>query len=282
MNLTKITNKLTNNKWAIRPEVHDILCRQVSSLVSMRSGGLWGMLAGNPVVTKTENISEPEETTGNIAILSVSGIITKGASEAEEELLGLTNIDAISSALDELAEDPNISSIIMAFSSPGGETVGVEELGRKIRYIDANVKPIYGWTESESCSASFWLMSQCRYIGMTPSSKVGSVGVYMLILDETKKLENEGSKIEIFSAGKYKMLGHTFRTLTDEERSILQADVDKQYEMFKSVVKSTRTEIKDEDLNGLTFEGEEALEKGFVDCIGDSFSEFIDHISTDL
>src|SRR5205807_410377 len=97
---------------------------------------------------------------------------------------------------------------------PGGETVGIEELGRKIVDIDENVKPVYVWTESQMASAAYWIGSQGRKLGMTPSSAVGSVGVYLLVLDATRQMEDQGLKIEAFSSGKYKMMGHEFRKLT--------------------------------------------------------------------
>ena len=64
---------------------------------------------------------------------------------------------------------------------------------------------------------SYWLGSQCRSIGMLHSAQVGGIGVYIPVEDATKKMELEGVKIVPISSGKYKLLGHEFHALTEEE-----------------------------------------------------------------
>jgi protease-4 len=213
------------------------------------------------------------------AVIKVCGVLSKGITEIEEVMLGMADVDEISYALDTAVEDGNVKNIILAFSSPGGETLGIEELGRKIKNIDENIKPIYGWTESQATSAAYWLISQTRHIGMIPSSQVGGVGVYSLVENITGAMKQAGTDIEIFSSGAMKMIGHPFRNLTDAERKIIQEDVDKQHQEFNAVVQAKRPLIKSDDLEGLAYEGRDALAKGFVDSLHDDFAEFLVEIT---
>ncbi len=284
MNIINLTDKLLNNKWAMEKRSLYNFYSSIQNLNTLRVGGLRGMLFGNPaqlIKNESSNITQPPSDleSGDSAVISISGILTKGASKEEQEILGLCNTDEISDALDDIANDPTISSIILTFNSPGGETCGIAELGRKIKNIDENIKPVYSFTDTHMASAAAWLGTQARYIGMTESAQIGSCGVYMLVLNAKEKYRQEGIEVQAISSGKYKMLGHDFEPLKPDERELLQQDVNDQHEAFKEVVRANRPDIKDEALEGLSYEGMDALEIGWTDCVVDSFEEFIQKIN---
>lgn len=267
--LTNLSQKLHNGRWLLNPVVHAKLCELVNGYIK------------NPTTfetSKSEFVPTGETSTDLSdlhGVLHVGGILSKNPSELEEELLGLTDVDNIRFSLDMLAEDPTVKDIIISWASPGGETTGIEELGRRILEIDKNIKPVYSWCENQADSAAFWLFTQARMCAMTPSAQVGGCGVYMLVLDETKRMEREGVSINAIHAGHYKLLGHEFRELTEDEKKILQEDVNKQHLKFKNVVAANRPKISSEDLEGLSYGGEDALEKGFVDSLCDSLDEYV-------
>lgn len=278
LDLTKLASKLATGKWLLPPPYHSQLCKLVNSYMN---GSLAYSPAEPPMPISTHN--EPmhpmemddTELLDTTCVIKVSGVLSKGITEMEEVLFGMADVDEVSYAIDKAAADTNIRNIILAVSSPGGETLGIEELGRKIKYIDENIKPVYGWTESQATSAAYWILSQTRQIGMIPSSQIGGVGVYSLVLNTTGQMKQQGIEIEVFSAGEYKMMGHDFRTLSDAERKIIQEDVDKQFQAFKDVVQGKRPQINTDDLNGLSYEGRDALSKGFCDVLHDDFMDFL-------
>ena len=287
MNITNITDKILSRKWMMEKKSLYNFYNVLQNLQNARVGGLKGLLLGDtplvkveqtPSIVPSDNVGDFIGESGNMSIVSVSGILTKGASALECELLGMQDTDEISNAIDESANDPSVSSVVIAFSSPGGETTGIEELGRKIRDIDTNIKPIYGWTETHAASAAYWLLSQTRKIGMTPSSQVGSVGVYMLVLDATGKYKQEGINVQAISSGYWKLMGHDFNPLSKEEEEFLLKDVQKQHEKFKQVILEKRPGVKPESLEGLSYEGSEALDNGLVDVVVDDFDEFLAEI----
>lgn len=279
MNLTNITEKLTCNKWLMDRKSLYSFYTSVENLARLRVGGFKGLLLGNsPLVSNVEHPSQDSTKTekGNVSIITISGILTKGASPEEEDFLGLTNIDAISDALDSEASDPTTQAIVLNFASPGGEVCGIEELGRKIRFIDEHKVPVYGWTEKQSSSAAYWLMSQCSLIGMTPSAKVGSIGCYLLVLDMSEKYKTEGIKVQAISSGDFKLMGHDFKPLSDKEEAYLKEDVNRQHEKFKQTILSNRPKANVD--TALSYEGSEALELGLVDVVTDSLEDFLSEI----
>ena len=185
--------------------------------------------------------------------------------------LGLCNIDNIVLEFQKATQDPTVQEICLWFDSPGGETTGIQEFGQLIANCPKKTK---GWTETKSASAAYWLMSQCDNLGMTPSSMVGSIGCYACIEDFTGAMRMAGIKKELISSGKYKLLGSKFRSLTEEERNILQDDITNQHNKFKQTILSKRA-VDPSYMEGLTYEGEEALASNLVDVVTDSFSTFL-------
>ena len=278
MNLTNIINKLYSSKWAMEKKSFWSFYDTIENFRNIRIGGLKGLLMGDPLLTKQETTPPQDIGVGDVAIINVSGILTKGPSEMEQQVLGLVDIDDISNALDEVSSDPSISKIVLSFASPGGETTGITELGRKIKTIDKTIKPVYSWTEVQMCSAAAWLGTQARMIGMTESSNIGSCGVYIILPDASEKYKQEGINMQVVSSGKWKMIGHDMKPLSDEEREYLQNDVNAQHQLFKDVVKSNRPNIKDESLEGLSYEGIQAKELGWCDIVVDSLEEFLTNV----
>lgn len=283
LNLAVLADRLHTGKWMLSGTVHEKLCEQLEKLLSSDIDP--SKFLSPPQEYKAQsgddNLSNVGKQPTPIGIVDIKGILAKNPSEMAQVLFGFVDVDNVSQMLDQAVLDPEIEEIILRISSPGGESTGIEELGRKIKYIDENVKPIYTWTETKCCSAAAWLGVNARKIGMTPSSAIGSIGVYCLVLDDTKFLEDVGQEVVPFVSGKYKMIGHSWRTLTKEEKSILQADVDKHGEKFRAVVSSNRPDIKAEDMEGLSYEGEEALAKGYVDVLADSLDEFINNLNSE-
>ena len=279
MNMTNITDKIINGKWMMERKSLISFYNTVENIASMRIGGIKGMIMGNPAFISMESEAEDKiEMEGDIAVIDIRGILSKNPSIEEQQFLGMCDVDEISLSLDEAAADPSIKYIILRLASPGGETTGIAELGRKIKAIDTTIKPVYAWTESQMCSAAAWLGVNARCVGMTETASIGSCGVYMLILDLSEKYKQEGINIQSISSGKWKMLGHDNVPLSDEEKQYLTEDVKKQHQKFIDVVKSNRPDIKDDALEGLSYEGLDAFNNGWVDFVGDSLQDFVNEI----
>lgn len=269
INISLLADKLVNNKWLINTTAHTNLSNLIHSYIQ------------NPNLPLYDGESEPQHSNQNnniegdglTAIITVSGVLVKGASPAEEQMFGLVDTDYIRYCLEDAVNDETVKDILIVFNSPGGETTGIEELGRKIQEID-KIKPVYAWTETMMCSAAYWLGSQCRSIGMTPSAIVGSIGVYSLIEDCSKALAQEGVDVQAISAGKYKLMGASFKPLNDEEKKILQEDVNTQHTKFKDAVNSRR-EVSIEYMEGLTYEGQQALAGNLVDVVVDELNQYL-------
>lgn len=163
--------------------------------------------------------------------------------------------------------DSRVSRILLDIDSPGGSVTGVPELAQQIR--DARVtKPVYAFTDGMMCSAAYWLASQADGIYATKSTDIGSIGVYMALLDESRSFEMEGLKTELIKAGRLKGIGVRGTALTDEAREYLQGQVDDIYEWFTTDVRAGRqNQVTDDTMQGQSFMADEAARRKLIDVV---------------
>ena len=207
-----------------------------------------------------------------VGIITLDGVIGKGLSPLEV-MLGAVDIDRISALLDAWAERPDVQEVIFKFDSGGGTTTGLEELAKKIRTFS---KPTIAYCESNCGSAAFWLASQCNRFAVTPSAEIGAVGIYLNITDETEKYAKEGKKVIQIKSGRFKGVGVAGVALSKEQEENLQEECVEQHRRFIRDVKSVRMFVNEDDLQGQTFYGDIAVQRGLATTVVDSFKQLLE------
>ena len=204
-------------------------------------------------------------------VIPIAGVIGKGLSPIEK-MTGAVDVNAIADAIDEFSANPQVTRIAFQVSSPGGTVTGVEELANKVRNIG---KPTMAYTDSEMASAAYWIASAADKVVASPSSTVGSIGVYMTIADMTEMAKAQGIKMVVIKSGKFKGAGIPGTSLSEEQVANLQQGVDEIHADFKASVLQTRKLVKAEDMEGQVFSGKQAAQRGLVTGLADSFSEAV-------
>lgn len=261
-----IISKLFFEPLLLTPEKHRAICR---ALQSHLDGGPRFM----PDPMDDEKPDPEYKMVQGVSIIPVYGILGKHL-EPLEMSSGGCDLDDIATMIDVAEKNPKVERIIFDFRTPGGTVVGVPETARKIYSIDG--KETIAFTDSECCSAGLWLASQCRKFYATASSRIGSVGVWTAYLDLSRQMQNEGANMQSFSAGEHKLMGAYWKPLTDDEKEIIQARVDKIYSEFIAAVNVFRS-VSPENLGtGLVYDGIEATQIGFTDGVVESIDDILD------
>jgi signal peptide peptidase SppA len=204
-------------------------------------------------------------------VIPIAGVIGKGLSPIEK-MTGAVDVNAIADAIDEFSANPQVTRIAFQVSSPGGTVTGVEELANKVRNIS---KPTMAYTDSEMASAAYWIASAADKVVASPSSTVGSVGVYMTIADMTEMAKAQGIKMVVIKSGKFKGAGIPGTSLSEEQVANLQQGVDEIHADFKASVLQTRKLVKADDMEGQVFSGKQAAQRNLVTGLADSFNEAV-------
>jgi signal peptide peptidase SppA len=204
-----------------------------------------------------------------IGIIPVVGVIGKGLSPLEK-MMGAVDINDLSDQVDAMAADPAVEKIAFQVSSPGGTVTGVEELANKIRNLG---KPTMAYTDSEMASAAYWISSASDKVTASPSSSVGSIGVYMAIPDYSEAAKMAGIKMVVIKSGKFKGAGIEGTSLDEGQLGNLQEGVDTIHAEFKEAVNMKRKMVKADAMEGQTFSGKQAAAQGLVTGLADSFND---------
>jgi signal peptide peptidase SppA len=164
-----------------------------------------------------------------------------------------------------------VSGIVLDVSSPGGTVDGVPEMAARIRAA-RGTKPIVAVSDSQCCSAAYWLASQADELLVAPSSMTGSIGVFAVHTELSKFDAEEGITNTIIRAGKYKAEANDMEPLTDEARAHIQSDVDYFYSMFINDVAFGRgfsaQAVLDGFGEGRALVADEAVAAGLADGLG--------------
>lgn len=272
LNYPRIYQKVFNEPWLIEPGAHRAICTALlnheSAPMADRKNGdsrqpeeVWNPFTGLEKVEYFHRI-------GHIARVPIHGIIGKHIS-LMESLCGGCDLAFFQKGLEKAMADPEITHIVLDINSPGGTVTGVPEFAAMVRRA-LEVKPVITYTETLMCSAAMWIGAQAEMIIATPSARVGSIGVYRTWLDDSVANEMDGLRRELFEAGKHKAAG--LRPLTEEERTLFQAEVDQIHAQFKAEVRNYR-DIPDEACEGLVYAGTEAQRLGLVDAFVDCWTD---------
>ena len=201
-----------------------------------------------------------------VATIDIKGPLLPSVDEFDRVILGATGLDEIESAVREAAADPGVESIALNIDSPGGTVRGTPEAADAI-YEASKVKPVTAHTAGTMASAAYWLGSQAQSVTMTRSASVGSIGVMVPHIDQSKRAEMLGVKVELFTTGKFKAAGFPGTSLTEAQRELIQERIDQVFGDFKSAVTRQGRAIPAEAMQGQTFYGPQAEALGLANVV---------------
>lgn len=212
------------------------------------------------------------------AIIPLKGVIGRCLPEMET-YCGSCDLEEVEEMLEDAVRDEAVKVIIISVDSPGGVSVGVPEFARRIRNCP---KRVIAFTESEACSAAYWIASQASEFFATPSSSVGSVGCYIAYLDESEAYRKDGYKMEVIKSGDLKGAGISGTALSDAQRKMLHDQTVEIHTDFKNDVKAVRSFVQDSDMDGQVFSGKVAASKGLVTGLVDGFDELMEKLDPEV
>lgn len=210
-----------------------------------------------------------------ILVIDVSGLITD--KEKGDALgLGLRKEPRISARikeeLDKARKDERIKAVILRLNTPGGVVTTCDIIHHEIESFKEETKtPVVAQLMGVAASGGYFIAASADKVVAHPTTVTGGVGVVAYRLSATGLMEKIGISDETIKSGEKKDIGSPLRSMTDEERQILQGIIDSMFERFMTVVTESRpiegtalTEIAD----GRVFTAERALELKLIDRIG--------------
>jgi len=204
-----------------------------------------------------------DTTAPHTALVKIEGEIASGG-EASAELV----VAAMRAAF----EDKGAQAVVLLINSPGGSPVQAGIINDEIVRLKAlHHKPVYAVVEETCASAAYYIAVGADRIFVDKASVVGSIGVLMDGFGFTGLMDKLGVERRLMTAGENKGFMDPFSPQTENQRIFAQAMLDQIHQQFIAVVKSGRgTRLKEtpETFSGLFWTGQQAVEMGLADQLG--------------
>lgn len=218
----------------------------------------------------------PDTQTG---VMHISGPLTY-RTNGWEAFCGGTSYEMLKEQM-EYFVSKGAKTVAMMVDSGGGEAHGMMDSANYLRKLaDDNGIKIVAYVDGMSASAAYGISCIADEIVMSSDSQVGSIGVLIQLMNNSKKLEKEGIERTFITAGKDKVPFADDGSFTEGFIERLQTQVDALYEGFTGHVATHRAldiqAVKDTEAN--VFMSEEALALGLADKVM-TVEEFYDYLA---
>lgn len=215
-----------------------------------------------------ERAAGPEPPAG-VAVIPVHGPIVPRAGMMTE-MSGMASVEGIQQQLRAALKDPDVSTIVFDYDTPGGAVTMIPELHDEILAARGQ-KPMIAVANTWAASAGYHLASAADEIVAPLSGEVGSIGVIGAHQDMSRALEMRGVKMTLVTAGQFKAERNPYQPLSTEAQVEMQRQVDKHYERFVAAVAEGRgvdvETVKSDFGQGRMLDAEEALAAGMIDRV---------------
>ena len=214
-----------------------------------------------------KSYKDSNDSKNRIAVLVASGNIVSGKGENQ-------NIGSAKYAkeIKRLAEDDKVKAIVIRINSGGGSALASDVMWREIK-LAAEKKPVIASMSDYAASGGYYLAMACDTILAQPNTITGSIGVFSLLFNLEGFLNNKiGINTDNVKTGHFSDIYSMTKPLTDYEVQYLQKNTIRSYEAFLSKAAEGRSMDKNQMesiASGRIWTGDEALENGLVDKLGD-------------
>ena len=215
-----------------------------------------------------------------IAVLYANGSIISG----DDKGLGIFSGDVITDEeyvkeLGKLKDDKDVKAVVFRVNSRGGSAYASEQIGRAVAELK-KVKPVIVAMGNVAASGGYYISCAADLIVAEPTTFTGSIGVFGLIPEGVEMYKKIGLSFDGVKTNKHSDLGASsniplfgamVRPFSNEEGQILQAAINRIYDLFLTRCAEGRSKTKEEiDAvgQGRVWTGIQALENGLVDRLG--------------
>jgi protease-4 len=209
---------------------------------------------------------------GKIALISLDGML---ANAKEGGFLQPTEnpLSLFTQQLEIAQNDKDVKAIVLRVNSPGGTVSCSDAMYEKvIRFRKQTGKPVVAAFQEVAASGAYYVACGCDRIVAQPTTVVGSIGVIFHTFNLEGTLNKIGARSEALKSGPLKDMGSPFKSITTEERAVMQGMINEYYARFVDVVSSNRPLPNTADIktisDGRVFSGRQAKDLGLVDDLG--------------
>ena len=208
----------------------------------------------------------PNFRAGNtVAVIFANGNILDG--DAEQQVTG----DRFARIISSVRKDENVKAVVLRVNSPGGSVLAAEKIKDEIALL-CEEKPVIASYGDYAASGGYWISAGCDYIFTNSSTLTGSIGVFSMIPDFSRTLDDIAHiNVRSANSNRHSDMYSCLRPMTEKELAYMQASVENIYETFTDVVAEGRSldrSYVDEIGQGRVWAGDDAVRLKLADSKG--------------
>ncbi|MDR2816969.1 MAG: signal peptide peptidase SppA, partial [Proteiniphilum sp.] len=185
--------------------------------------------------------------------------------------------------LNKLKDDENVKAVVFRINSPGGSGYISEQIWHAVKQLRA-VKPVVVSMGDYAASGGYYIACGADKIIAEPTTITGSIGVFGIFPNGEELAKRMGASYDGVSTNKHSnfanetlsipLLGIGLlpaRALNSDECTLVQAYIERFYDVFLSRVSEGRGKTKEEIDSigqGRVWTGNQALQLGLIDDLG--------------
>lgn len=201
-----------------------------------------------------------------IAVIYAEGEIESGDGDANT-----IGSETLAKEIHKAANDDNVKAIVLRVNSPGGSALASDVIWRETK-LAASRKTFVVSMGDLAASGGYYISCGANKIFAEPTTITGSIGVFGLMFNVQKLLNNKlGIYVDTVKTNALADIGSSTRSMTIQERQIIQNGVERVYSTFIGRVAEGRkksTADIDSIGQGRVWSGSDAKELGLVDELG--------------
>lgn len=202
-----------------------------------------------------------------IAVVYAEGEIVYGKGSPEE-----IGSDEYLSLLKKIRNDKSVRALVLRINSPGGSSLASEIIWREVALMRKKGMPVVVSMGDVAASGGYYIASNASKIFVQPNTITGSIGVFGIIPDISSFMKNKlGVTFDRVNTASMADAPSLTRPMSEQEKAIVQKEIDRIYLDFKSKVASGRKKTMDNVdsiAQGRVWTGKRALQIGLADAVG--------------
>ncbi len=177
-----------------------------------------------------------------------------------------------------LRKNKRVKAMVIRINSPGGGMLSSDVIWREISLATEQM-PVIASMSDYATSGGYYLAMPCDTIVSHPTTLTGSIGVFGMWFNFGPLLNDKiGITHDVVRTGEYSDIFTVTRSLSEQEKKIIQNEVEKSYSTFlekAALGRNVDTQTIADVASGRIWSGTMAFDNGLVDVLG-SFNDAID------
>jgi protease-4 len=198
-----------------------------------------------------------------VAVVSIKGAISESGSPTGRRA-------SVVSALRHARRDPRALGVLLWVDSPGGSAEASDLIHREVVRVKEK-KPVVAYFGEVAASGGYYVAAHANAIVAQPLGLTGSIGVVSARLLASELLDRIGIRTEVLRTGPHADVFSPHRPLTDDERALMNRELDAFYDSFVELVADGRgRSVADIEplARGRVWLASDAHRHGLVDDLG--------------